>query len=641
MRSSTASLLTLLSLLLTGCGMGPRLIPSPSQGAAIQGNIHGGQQPVAGAHVYLFAAGTSGYGAASTSLLTSGDGSDSIGTYVLSDARGDFNLSGDYTCSPNLQVYALATGGDSGGGTNSAIGLMAVLGACPNSGNFSSIPFIEINEVSTIAAAFALSGYAVDSIHIADDEGASGNLTAASAKTGMANAFANAANLVDLGSGTALASTPAGNGTVPQATINTLANILASCVNSADLTVPVEGLYYSSACINLFLAVSGQNLITFTGYTYDTATAAIFIAHSPAANVDAIYTLPVPQAPFSPILSAEPSDFSLTLAFTPTQLDSDAIAFDSLGNLWYTYSGGGVAELTPLGAEAPGSPFADINLANPLSIAIDTANHIWTADYNNDNINEFSSSGSLLQTLSVTGLNYPTGIAIDPSGDLWICNLVGGSVTKTDASGNLINTYTTGLADPEGVLSDGSGQIWLPNPDNSDVVLLNNDGTPASNSLLGVSPAFSNNVIAAIDSSDNLWTLMPYTNSIGEINSSSVSLVNTPYSPGNVPPGGYFSSPQSLTLDGHSNIFASITYDNPFPFTPEPPMYALYGLSSYGYSLLSYNLPGQANALAADASGNLWYAVSGLGFYEIVGVAAPVVTPLAAAVTANKIATLP
>jgi hypothetical protein len=42
-----AALLTAM-VALTGCAMGPRLIPSPSQGAAIRGSLHGGHQPVAG-----------------------------------------------------------------------------------------------------------------------------------------------------------------------------------------------------------------------------------------------------------------------------------------------------------------------------------------------------------------------------------------------------------------------------------------------------------------------------------------------------------------------------------------------------------------------------------------------------------------
>jgi len=58
-------------------------------GAAIQGNVHGGQQPVTGATIQLYAVGTSGYGSAATPLLTK---------TVTTDQNGGFSISGDYTC---------------------------------------------------------------------------------------------------------------------------------------------------------------------------------------------------------------------------------------------------------------------------------------------------------------------------------------------------------------------------------------------------------------------------------------------------------------------------------------------------------------------------------------------------------------
>src|SRR5260370_25422774 len=49
---------------------------------------------------------------------------------------------------------------------------------------------------------------------------------------GLANSFSLVNNLVNVTTGTALAVTPAGNGTAPQATINALGNIMAACVHS-------------------------------------------------------------------------------------------------------------------------------------------------------------------------------------------------------------------------------------------------------------------------------------------------------------------------------------------------------------------------------------------------------------------------
>ncbi len=91
--------------------------PSTTPGSPILGNVHGGQQPVTGAHIYLFGASSSGYGTPSTSMLNPtqpGVFTDATGSYVLTGSDGGFSISGDYTCTQGQQVYLLATGGNPG-----------------------------------------------------------------------------------------------------------------------------------------------------------------------------------------------------------------------------------------------------------------------------------------------------------------------------------------------------------------------------------------------------------------------------------------------------------------------------------------------------------------------------------------------
>ena len=202
-----------LCLIFAGCAGTYTTPPAkPSPGVKLSGSVHGGQQPIVGAHIYLFAANTTGYGQPSVSLLnaTVTGLSDSIGAYVTTDAQGAFTITGDYSCTPNTQVYLYALGGNPGAGVNSGAGLLAALGNCPSSGSFlATVPFISVNEVTTVAAAYAMAGFATDATHVSS----SGTPLA---QTGIANAFANAANLADISTGTALTTTPAGNGTVPQ-----------------------------------------------------------------------------------------------------------------------------------------------------------------------------------------------------------------------------------------------------------------------------------------------------------------------------------------------------------------------------------------------------------------------------------------
>lgn len=63
--------LGVLLVVLTGCAIKETVTPALTHGAFLRGSIHGGQQPVVGAHVYLFEANGNGYGGASVSLLSS------------------------------------------------------------------------------------------------------------------------------------------------------------------------------------------------------------------------------------------------------------------------------------------------------------------------------------------------------------------------------------------------------------------------------------------------------------------------------------------------------------------------------------------------------------------------------------------
>ena len=152
---------------------------------APDGKVLHGSTPVSGAHVYLLAANTNGYGNASVSLLNSAltGASDTLGGFVTTAADGSFTINGMYQCTPKIQVYAYALGGNAGSGDNAALGLLAVLGNCPQAGSFKFNSPLTMNEVTTVAAAYVMAGFTNDATHVSS----SGTPLA---QTGIANAFA-------------------------------------------------------------------------------------------------------------------------------------------------------------------------------------------------------------------------------------------------------------------------------------------------------------------------------------------------------------------------------------------------------------------------------------------------------------------
>ena len=605
--------------------------------------MHHGNAPIVGAHVYLFAADTTGYGNASTSLLnaTSTGASDAIGAYVTTATDGSFSMQGDYTCIPNTQVYMYAAGGNTGAGQNGASGLLAVMGSCPSTGNFSSGAAVVINEVSTIAAAYAMAGFATDATHVSS----SGTSLA---QIGIANAYANAANLSDITSGAALISTLAGNGTVPQGEIDSLANILAACVGSTG--APPGSI--STTCSALFANASADGTATGSQPT-DTATAAVNIAHHPGVNVAALFALSANSAPFSPALTAPPNDFTIALTFTGGGLQGAlGIALDGSGNVWITNkSGNSVTELSSSGAPlSPSTGFTGGGLQGPVGIAIDDSGNAWIANRSSNSITELSKSGAALSPstgFTGGGLVRPFSIAIDAPGNVWATD--GGVIAELSDVGVPISpsigfSSEAQLA-PTYLAIDPSSNLWFETERNT-IAEVSSSGALISNYV-----ALNNNTgVAAqcdqadevggiaIDALGNKWSKSafgvtklstspsPVCVQIGGVGMPSVGGVGLDFEDfinGDCTPG-------AIAIDGAGNAWV---LDGDIAELSN----SLVPVAPNGYQ--SPGLPTPVS-IAIDGSGNVWLSSSNT-VSELVGVATPVVTPLAAGVKNNALGSRP
>jgi hypothetical protein len=291
-----------LSLLLAGCAQRPAgdgSAAAPVASFRVHGTAYGGQQPVSDATIQLYAVGTAGDGSAATPLLTQA---------VTSDANGEFTLSG-YTCpTPSTLVYLTATGGNPGlpnGLTNPQLALMAALGAC---GTLGPTTTINVNELTTVAAVWPLAPFM--SSYSAIGSGSSD-------ATALASAFATAAILANTSTGTVPGlSVPSGT-SVPVTQIYTLADALASCINSAG-GVAGDG----SACGILFAAA------TPPGGTapVNVISAGVDLANNPTLDSSSLFSLVGGKGPFQPTLTSAPANLAVQLTSTSGGLSYSASA---------------------------------------------------------------------------------------------------------------------------------------------------------------------------------------------------------------------------------------------------------------------------------------------------------------------------
>ena len=240
-----------LMLTLAGCGAGNLAVATSASNSAVSGRAMGGQQPISSASVQVWAAGVTGYGSQATLLAT-----------TSTSNTGSFNFpANSYSCptTPSTTpLYITATGGNPGnssGNANGKILLVAMLGQCAAA----EAAIVNIDEVTTIAAAYAMSGFIKaanfglsQTTAAGDSIGTSYSATPTFAASnnnivGLNNAINTAAILANNPTGISPGTTT--NGTVDVAKVNTLANILSYCVNSD----PTGG---STNCATLFTDVS-------------------------------------------------------------------------------------------------------------------------------------------------------------------------------------------------------------------------------------------------------------------------------------------------------------------------------------------------------------------------------------------------
>ena len=413
-------------LQLVGCGEGPGAsLKSQIVLPDMQGSVYGGQQPIAGATIQLYQTGSTGYGTGATELISGG---------TKTDSKGHFNITGLYTCLPGTQVYITSVSGQpTPGVTNSAAVLLAGLGPCET---ISSIPFIALNEVTTVASVWALSPFL---------KGQSVGAPPTN-QTGLANAFADINTLVNIGNGTAMPSTA--TATMPTAEINTLANSLAGCINSGGPASP--------ACKALFSVTPNDDGTS----PADVVSAGLNIARHPGRNVSAILAVSNNLgAPFQPVVSSA-SDFTLAITFRGSGLNQPtAAAIDGSGNVWVANRGNTLTEFDHTGAVLSGVTGFTGALNQPSAIAIDTANRPWVVNAGSNSISVFSASGSASGTpLKGGGLSSPTSISFDSFGNAWLSNSGNSSVSEFTASGAPVSGsngfITTGTRAPVAIAAN-------------------------------------------------------------------------------------------------------------------------------------------------------------------------------------------
>jgi MBG domain (YGX type) len=576
------------------------IAPAANPGVGFIGRAMAGTQPVVGATVQVYAAGTSGNGSAGSALLTN---------TLTTDGAGAFTVPAGYACpAATSQLYVVVGAGASA--PNPAIVLATAVGACNQLASGSQ--FV-INEVTTAATAYGLAQFLSPG----------GNIGATATNTkGLSNAAATVASLANLTTGTSPGASFPPNGSSPAAKINSVANLLNTCTAAAS----------SAGCTPLFSATTPSGG-TAPSNTLD---AALNLVRNPGSNVAALYTQSAASTAFTPALTAAPSDWTMFLNYTGGGMNTPtAVGVDSTGNVWVASYHSAVSEFSPTGTPVFPNGITGGGLFNSYGLAIDAQNNVWVPNEDSTNtgvnggygsVTVLNSSGQLLSGPTgyiAGGIAYPIAIAIDTNATAWVIDYWNQHLTLLSSTGQPLSG-ATGYSSPEtqfpiSLAIDANHNAWVGNTYGNTVTKVSPDGSQFT------SYTCCNNWAGgiAIDQRGYVWVANYMGDSISQL-ASDGTVISSGYSDGKAS----IWHPQGIAIDGSGHVWVT----------------NILGFSITELAGSAANSPGQILsptagwakdagfnhgwAVAIDASGNLWvvnYTTNILT--EIVGLATPVKTP--------------
>jgi hypothetical protein len=602
---------------------------SSATAATVSGFVRSGSTPIPGSTVRVYAAGFD-RGVAPSVLAT-----------TTADAFGRFLLSFPQPAAGSV-LYVIAKG------PATTMDLAAMLPAYTAN--------IVVNELSTIATAWAMAQFmSGDSI--------------GGKSPGLQNAAATAANLANVytgGIGNVLATTPNGPQTTTLAEFNSLANLIAACVDAP------------ANCPQLFSAATAPG----GGAPTDTLRAALSVSHYPWNNVASLFTLSQMSSKYAPVLSSAPDAWTIVLQYygnynqagTRNQINGPGnMAVDAQGNIYIginydgqTYACGGriVVKLNPNGAEDPRSPFSGGGVNGVgWGTTIDPTGNIWVGNFGfagsmcqvpppANSVSKFTPNGTALSTgAGFTGNGYissPQGTVSDAAGNIWIANFTGVNYVTELVGGDPLNVkrvfVNQAFTEAFGIALDAQSNVWVTSGPGFVTKIVPSSPPPyTSYTATGMDRPLG----VAIDSLGNVWVANvggPFdsTNAgpgaVVAFNSAGVTLPGSPFT------GGSIKGPWGIAIDGNDNVWVNDwigervtllcgarTANCPPGFTTGQQISPPNGYTSNAMQRLT--------RVVIDQAGNVWVPNNwktipiqtnpgGFGMLEIVGAAAPVKAPV-------------
>jgi len=166
--------------------------------------------------------------------------------------------------------------------------------------------------------------------------------------------------------------------------------------------------------------------------------------------------------------------------------NGEGIVFDSAGNCYVEDTGAGAIYKY----NSSGAYVSTIisGLSHPLGISIDPSDNLYIATYvysspYTSSVTKYSTSGTLLQTISNANMDESDGVTVDGAGNIYVLNRAldqagtnKGYVTKYNSAGVYQGIFSTGYQDPLAIACDPSGDVFVADSHNNQVKIYSSSG---------------------------------------------------------------------------------------------------------------------------------------------------------------------
>ncbi len=666
-----------------------------STSAALSGKIHGGNQPVVGASVTLWYAGQGSSNPAVAAATTTTDSNGSF-SFLKDTTNGNTDTGNEYSCPVNSDplTYVVGQGGNSqnngGSQSNTAAVFVAVYGDCKE---LTASNFVNMTEVTTAATMAAMQQF-FDPVHETFSADGTGQQ-----KVIVDGLIKTIALLASPSTGLSVPSTqlgPATNGLAnhnininPAVTVtafpesvklNTIANIISSCVNAATSA--------DQNCSTLFTAAAHPipNVTSYNPSSFATATdtlqALYYMFTNPGSGSTSNMTTLLGLAgglgaPYQPTLASAPSDWSIGIYYTSTSTcgtpaggvghffsSPSDVAVDAFDNVWVANSetGGNLVEIA-----AGGAPATCVNLdpGAAQSVALDSNQGVWVGAgstlYRYSPGGLANGAGLAAGTLAIPAAGTPLDVAADGVGNVYFTSVAGsigslyqlsGAASATNPSGvNALQISNTVGASPLRIMPTYKGCTGSPTCVPNPVDIWASSGTTSVSQVTpGTGPGSLNGFLTnSVTTSGNSYGITTnhaanvYVSAIDTGAITQLTFNGANYVPVNGWPVSTSSTATSIAVDGRGNVWVpNLTNGSGVGSLVEVSTDAtLLSPSGTGIQKTSSYL-NSGRALAIDQAGNVWIVGDGDSFItELVGSSVPIFTPYAVGLKNQRFETIP